>query len=226
MWQCHDCRRQRSVTAGTVLAYSKIPVGVLVDAFAHALDLPTVSVLQEVHHLARSTAWHLLQRALRVLSHAFDQDPDVAAFHLRLSVFLGATGKRPLGAHAPVWFQQRQQERCGVRVPFRLDVIGGRAQLGHLGPEVGADPHKDLGRSHVAVRGIARCFEMTLDGFRHVSLRWGPRWIAGMLVRFYRGGSVPDPELAAWVRRAALLGHAPLRRLEPWHAAGPWAAAA
>lgn len=226
-WQCHDCGAQRSVTGKTVFAYAKISVVVLLEAFARAVYLPTVSELQLQFRVARSTAWYLLQRALKVLAHAFDSAPDVARLHHRLSVFLCATGKRPLGAGAPAWFQERQREQCGVRVPFRLDVVGGLAQLGHLGPpEHPVDPAREVPGSAPGVRGLARCFAMTLDGYRHVSLRWGPRWIAGMIVRFYLGGSIPDPELSAWVARAVRLGHAPRRRFEPWLSPGPWAAPA
>lgn len=217
--QCNGCPVQRSVTAGTVFAYAKLPLRVLLPAFRSGLELRTCPEIEEEFGVARSTAWHLQQRAMRVLDRAFDSVPVADPLWQHLRVGLRATGSRPLGPYADAWFQRCQKERGTWSVEVEVNVVGGLPQVGGLGPRVARPPARCVGENAEAVRGLRR-FVTYVIAARRPSLRWGPRWIGALVATHSAAFPLVSPD--AWLARAQALPPAPRGRAEPWMAPLPW----
>lgn len=216
--QCNNCPCQRSVTGSTAFAYTKLPLHLLLPAFRAGLLIRSCPIIQHTLRVARSTAWHIQQRALRVLDRAFDSDTDVDALHQKLLVPLRSTGRQPLAAHAPPFFQQAQRRRGWTQVPVRIHVVGDLAQVGLLGPSP-VELHRTIGEYADGVRGLRR-FVLAIIAQRLPSLRWGPRWVGGLVTT--HAAPFRDVPFEAWWARAVALGHAARRRFEPWTWPGPW----
>ncbi|MCB9697576.1 MAG: hypothetical protein H6738_12415 [Alphaproteobacteria bacterium] len=67
--RCKDCRRDQSVTAGTVMHATKLPMRAwfLRGGYFECGRVPTSGQLVADFDMARSTAWHLNQRFMRAL---------------------------------------------------------------------------------------------------------------------------------------------------------------
>jgi hypothetical protein len=220
--QCKGCPCQRSVTSGTVFAYTKLPIHILLPALREALFLRSCPFLEATFGIARSSAWHLQARALRVLDRVFDSVPEPDPQHQRHVVPLRATGKRGLHPNASPWFASAQRLGGRWAVQVRVDVVSEVVQVGHLGPGPTGDLARQVGEYEDPVRGLRR-FLGGIIGGRRPSLRWGPRWIGAIITSHLPLYS--EVPFEGWLARTRLLGHAPRRRMEPWQGTGPWAPA-
>lgn len=195
---CRDCRAEVSVTAGTLMRGTHLPLTAWVYVLECRDHVPSAREVADLFEIAVSSAWHLVQRVLLwYLTRAVQQSrhSEVARIALRAA----ASAMNP-GAPAHIV----ALDRAGAaEVGVRFDIAGDLAWCGPIG--VGAP----ASAAHPAVVGLVD--QLRARGY--VSLRWLPRWAAALLGQraLPRGDAAVD-----WVDMVRSTRPIPLHRLDPW----------
>jgi hypothetical protein len=219
------CRTHTSITAGTVLHGTKLPLmiwflrGDMYDGY-EAMEIPTSGEFAEAFDVARSTAW-LLNQKLAATAETFQQ-----GFHqeyalgigVRLSLRPPKTGLLGLVNRVKEDLARNREARVALTQRVWAAAIGWiRADHEHSHIE----RQTEFGAPQTDER-IATWLRYQLQ-HRHgkVSLRWLPRWVDAALAIWNR---LNDPMAAhrppvSWLPLALATPPMPLSRLDPWRGA-------
>ena len=226
--QCRRCRRQTSITAGTLLHGTHLPLacwaerGKLLEH--HPARIPSTRVLACDLGIACSTAWHLNQRMFLCAEVGAPARVGTGTLVHRVRV-RRPRRTPPLPEAAPEHVRRLHADhRDGrirpVSVPVAFHTGEETLHLARVAPA-----HRELAQHEADLPDRIR----TLDhrGFdrylwaglvflhRTVSLRWLPRWVHAVLAGWnLRSGVRPPP----WQLTAIRCGRRPLRTLDPWAA--------
>jgi hypothetical protein len=225
--QCSKCRYITSVTSGTLLQGTRLPLEVWVrrgEIFETCARIPTCRELSLDYGMACSTAW-LLNQKMFVLAEACSRPliPGSRFFLARIRV------RRP-----------RPTSRMHEAAPRHLQILHAHHREGrvqnvavwaslHLRDETVWVDRVGLSDEELTQRQLSpmdwmqrhdlaslpRWLRAMLELFRHtVSLRWLPRWLHAMLV-LWRSDK-PEMNPPRWDLAAIAIGACPLRTLDPW----------
>jgi transposase-like protein len=157
LWQCRACDKQFSVTVGTVMEGSHIPLGKWLAAI-HILcsSKKSVSALQLQRQLelgSYKTAWHLAHRVRHMMANIGPQPPLDGIVEADETYIGGKPrphgGTAPRGK-APPWVARSKRGRGTKKVPVQVLVQRGGAARARVVPNVTGDTLKPFIRAHVA----------------------------------------------------------------------------
>ncbi|MEZ4235617.1 MAG: transposase [Myxococcota bacterium] len=219
VFRCTDCGRQTSVTAGTLLHGSKLPLTTWhASGELHELldrQLPTSSELAERLGVARSTAWLLLQKwavAATTVQGGFQQTYGLGP-KMPFDVRPARTGV--LGGRSFALTLLRRVRQALVHV---VHTTADHATIASVDATAVS---ATLQRQHnvKSITGGTTSFDW-LEGLiravhRRVSLRWLPRWIDSYLRLYNFAFGAPSRD-RPWMAQAIALHPHPLRSLDPW----------
>jgi hypothetical protein len=228
MQECRRCHKQQSVTSGTPLHATKLPLRIWFDRAARvdACDLPTSTSFALDHGISRSSAWHLTQRLFAAVAEQADIPDDSLVCWLMYAEVRCRRPKPtpPLAPDAPPELRRRRDDfrvrRRGLRCDLAVRIAPHRVVLHDV-----CLTHEQ--RAHVKRRrrlleayhpGIPRWLRGHLEvHFRTVSIRWLARYLGHLLLLWNRTSGrhqprQPEPTL----ERLAFAVHQPLHRLRPW----------
>jgi hypothetical protein len=225
---CRKCQRQSSVTAGTLLYRSRLPVSVWEQAgvpyeCGEVLSGPVLALLLGV---SWSTAWWVNQRILHQACRSR------TAELRRLAGFVSTRLRRPrcsappLHPDAPQRIRRLHEDvRDGLRpyptVTVSVDRVedSGAYRLGEIDPLTrrlpeGQPPDPGVPALHAYLRRTLVVEHQT------VTLRRLPVWVAGLLAAYDRLRGVEPP--LTWLETVAASAPCPLRELDPWRQRSAW----
>jgi transposase-like protein len=220
--ECRRCGRQISVTSGTLMHRTRLPLSHWAqrgEELERSPRIPTTSELVVQLQVARSTAWLLNQKILCASVLPLEGRGPFQLWRVRVR---RPRPSPPLCAAAPAWLRElHDRHRLGqispVHLTCALELVGDRARLEQVGVLPEEAPHyirRSVGRGEAryAPASLFRWLHTGLTlAHRTVSLRWLPRWLAAELASWNRGLG----ELR-WARAALALGPRPLHLLDPW----------
>ena len=224
--QCRKCRRQTSITAGTLLHGTRLPLAAWAerggDLQHRPARVPSSSALAWDFAISRSSAWHLNQRIFLCaeLGSAAPVGTTWLTYRLRVrrpkrgSCFPAAAPARVRALH--------EAHRDGYVRPLEVDiafsVTDDTLRLARIAPSMdelrefreGLPNLQQIHQHH----GFGRYLRAgVVLGPRTVSLRWLPRWSWATLAGWNTRGDLHPPP---WFTTAIRCGRRPLRALDPW----------
>ncbi|MEQ1504290.1 MAG: hypothetical protein ABMB14_18765 [Myxococcota bacterium] len=230
--QCAACGRQRSVTAGTLLHRTRMPLGVWADR-AEWLEVPSSRDMAHRYGVARSTGWALNHRMFTAAAKINGQ---IGGFERRIFGIETIRVRRPrptstLPSSAPAairTFHDRARIDPTASRIVRIGFLAGdlcvrptriALEWDELEPPVPG--HELLPWDHLGRRACA--FAGLIVALRHPSIRWAARWADGAALHWNRQTLKHQPWLADRIGPipsllAVALGCPPhpLARLDPW----------
>jgi hypothetical protein len=210
--RCKECGRQISVTSGTALMYSKIPL----ERWDVLLSVPdpglySITELQKRMGVARSTAHHVATRLLGAFRELVRSARPASYQHIQAFFFRAA--RKPMADGAPADIRALDAQRTAgdrttrVVARFSADERGGLCVVALEAPRV---PDLPL----LEDRALRKYFSWNIEGRRRVSLRWMPLWIGGFVCRWNAfGAHVPFPD---WLSLVVGTAHRTRAGLDPW----------
>lgn len=221
--QCASCRKQQSVTTGTVMHGTKLPLNVWVarGQYYENGDMPSANSFAKEHGIASSSSWHLGQRVMAALDLG-QGDPLDWAGHMLLN---GLKCRRPKplreesDAEAPV--SRKAEKFHWERKPLVHELIlgtSGRDLV--LTDSCPAESAVAKARSHpidlrLAYRhvGVERWITAILHRLlRTVCVRWTARYVRHLLLLWNRR-QAGDTQPAPWLGQLLAGPRRPLQRL-------------
>jgi hypothetical protein len=151
-------RRQRSVTAGTLLHKARLPLGKALDALLPTVgpDNLRVTSMQEFLDCARSTAWLQLMRRLLLVDGDQPLIQHPGPVHVQDLLFLVTRGKLPACTPAPVQ-QVRLPAPLGAHLALTVAIaaVGRQLRVLRLAPPPMSVPDRKVASvEHPPCRGL------------------------------------------------------------------------
>lgn len=128
LYVCSECRGQFTVTVGTPLAGSKLPLSAWVKA-AHMLNSQkpvTVAAIQNALGVTYKTAWHMVQKLLTAVE---DYKGPLPKFGATVSAHIAPS--RPKTRHTRMYWRRTQARKLAgtYKTPREPEVTGALAGL-------------------------------------------------------------------------------------------------
>jgi hypothetical protein len=236
--ECAGCGLQRSVTAGTLLHKARLPLGKALDALLPTVgpDNLRVTSMQEFLDCARSTAWLQLMRRLLLVDGDQPLIQHPGPVHVQDLLFLVTRGKLPASTPAPVQ-QVRLPAPLGAHLALTVAIaaVGRQLRVLRLAPPPMSVPDRKVASvEHPPCRGLRYWLGNAFGPDSGISLRWGPRWVGGLVALWNARHALADLEdpippvgdepVDPWLLLALRTPPRPLVRLDPW-ADARWATA-
>lgn len=226
--ECRSCGRSCSVTAGTLLHGTRLPLEVWVRRgiqFESSVQIQSVTALAATFGIARSTAWLLHQKMFALLSFGADPHPGAKGATIVRNVRVRRPSRAPpMAETAPkhvrlLHLHHLNLRLRGVTVPIVMRLIGCTSWRVHVAPtreeavEYQHNPPDWLvAHDHY---GLNRWLHASLELLPHtVSLRWLPRWLDAALAGWNIANARIHPP--PWDLTAVRCGPRPLKALDPW----------
>jgi transposase-like protein len=218
--ECRQCRRQISVTSGTLMHRTRLPLAHWFEQGefmqSHARIRTSSEVVARLN-VARSTAWLLTQKLLYAMT--VDRSGMGPFCMFQVPVRRPMPG-RPLGPGAPAHLREAHAQHLAgrirsLRISSAVQMIGPYARLEALG----LTPEQE--RFYLRAKGplpdfsakwLRHWLTYALRGqHKTVSLRWLPRWLGAILSWWER-----RPSDLPWIRAVLTVRPRPLAQLDPW----------
>jgi hypothetical protein len=228
--ECAGCGRQRSVTAGTLLHKAKLPLGKALDALLPTIgpDTLRVTAMQDFLDCARSTAWLQLMRRLLLVDGDQPLLQHPGPVHVQDLLFLVTRGKIPTTAPAPIRLLRLSASRGEhVALTVAIAAVGRQLRILQLAPPPVSVPGRKVASvERPPCRGLRRWLGNAFARGSGISLRWGPRWVGGLVALWNARSAAADPDdpippvgdepADPWLLLALRTPPRPLARLDPW----------
>jgi hypothetical protein len=228
--ECAGCGLQRSVTAGTLLHKTKLPLGKALDALLPTVGPDTLRVtgMKQFLGCARSTAWLQLMRRLLLVNGDQPLIQHPGPVHLQDLRFLVTRGKLPASAPArvrEVWLASPRGSH--VTLAVAIAAVGRQLRVLRLAPPPMSVPDRKVASvERPPCLGLRYWLGYAFGRGSGISLRWGPRWVGGLVALWNSREARVDPDdpipplgdepAEHWLTLALRSPPRPLTRLDPW----------
>lgn len=223
-FQCKRCRRQQSVTAGTAMHGTKLPLEVWIAraAWHDARELPTSRRFALEHEIAPSSAWHLNQRFMAAVDAGHVPHLDEAGF-----LPVGLKWRRPkpgpaVSELAPTPLRatierfRSKVQKAPLQAPVVLGFWAREARMSDVAPSREKMAQVDGNRAHLAAmahRGVSNYLAHALEhNLRTVCVRWAGAYVRYLLA-LWNAGRTGSEHPVPWGRALALSPHRRLPEL-------------
>jgi transposase-like protein len=218
--ECRRCGRQTSVTSGTLMHRTRLPLSAWAQYGQQLESRPqplTITQLTQLLRIARSSAWLMSHKMMSASAPPLTEQGQYHPWRVRVR-----RPKRPLCSTAPDWLREiHERHRMGlihpVEIHSALELVGPHARLEQVGlapPQIARLWQRSVGRPkpsfdpHDLFRWLHERLRLV---HRTVSLQWLPHWLGAHLAAWNRA-----PGQWAWARAVLAVGPRPLRLLDPW----------